>query len=173
MKPMDDLDAKLDSLLRALPRERASAHLAPRVLARVRRPRATRYGGRYQALAVATAIGLVVVAMLALAPQVLDRSTSPGHGIARDGVASKRPSERSIQTLETEYRQLRDELTALQRLHAAARPMVYLGGTERADFVLDLERLARRRSRGWPSQHSPAHDSQARRAAYSTGGSIP
>lgn len=175
MKPAnDDLDPKLDALLRGLPREQAPARLTSRVLARVRRSSAS----RVPRLATTAAFALAVVAMLTLAPQVLERSTSPG-AAPPEPVANKEHAQtgsatgRSIQDLESEYLQLRDELSALQRLHAATRPLVYLGGTEQADFVLDLERLARRRPGAWPAQHSRARNGQARRAAYSTGGSTP
>ncbi len=181
MKPTnDDLDPKLDELLRSLPREQAPPRLAPRVLARMRRAPIS----RRPRLATAAAFALAVVAMVTVAPQVLEYPSSRRDGhhdrassepmpstAAPDSRASAKA--RRIQALESEYQQLRAELSALQRLHAAARPVVYLGGTEQADYVLDLGRLARHQPGAWPTQHSRARDGQAQRAVFSTGGSTP
>jgi|GEM_PF-6879501 len=123
-----DPDHQLDALLAGLPHETASADLIPAVLARVA-PRPRRLTLGLAALAAAIALALTLVSH----PNRSREQPSPGVD----------PSQ--LEALTQQYRQLASELETLELLRAAGRPIVYVGSTGRADIVLDLERLARRR----------------------------
>lgn len=126
-----DTDRQLDDLLRSLPRIAAPPGFAARASRSIRtaaRPRIRLW------LPVATAAAAIIAAILA----------SP---VLRDP-----PPRRDIAALDEEYRRLAAELEALETLRASARPVVYLGSGAQTDFVLDLDRLARRRPARAPRQ---------------------
>jgi hypothetical protein len=68
-------------------------------------------------------------------------------------------SMRRIAELRGQYQELASELESLRREAASARPVVYVGGTEQVDLVVDLAKLAEKRKD--PQSEDPA----ARRAA--------
>lgn len=150
MKPATK-DEQLTRALRALPRKRARDGFTETLLARLPEapPRRFPHPGR---LALAAALGLA----LALAPLALRRQD------AGPTPAAAGPPVRQAQLEEIRRQQaeLARELAELKELAAADLPLVYLGGDEETDLVLDLDRLARRRP--------PA--GQVRPASLETGG---
>ena len=139
-------DRELDRLLAGLPRESASRGFTQRVLdgldgpARLRR-RGAHAGRRWLLAAAATA------AALALGVWLLPRPTTE-------------PSLAETRALREEHRLLMQELEAVKAsLRASqAAPVIYLGGNEQLDLVLDLGPV-------WQGEASPAV-----RPAVSAGG---
>lgn len=124
---MDPLDRPLDRELRSLPDVHASTGFTAAVLRRLdraplRRPRAAGPLG-WTALA-AGAAGLVAVAVLILAPM---RERSSSARLASEASDIRRQHE--MLTLELNRLRARTEGTA---------PVLYLGGVDEIDYVLDL-----------------------------------
>jgi hypothetical protein len=71
--------------------------------------------------------------------------------------AAARNGDPRLAHLLEERRSLRAELAALQRQAAAPRPVLYLGGNESVDLVVDLAEVARRRPSvgAQPAVHRP------------------
>jgi hypothetical protein len=88
-----------------------------------------------------------------LAPLALrDRRPSPAPGPAPRRAVR-------LEALLREQERLAAEIAALRRLTTEPAPLVYLGGDEQTDVLLDLERLARRRqSEIRPASLSPARN---------------
>lgn len=144
-------DQQLDDLLRSLPRESPTTGFAARVVRatqdRSARPVAGRFTVTSGMLASAALAAAVVVAILVFGP--MPRDASPG-------IADREAPTRDVADLEDEYQRLAAELEALETLRATARPVVYLGSGNKTDFVLDLDRLARRHAmRGDRATTSP------------------
>ncbi len=111
-------DGDIDRLLRQLPRSRASTGFAPRVLA------AARPGHAPRRPAVAWIAAAAVAVALALAVWLRPPPAAP-------------PADR--QQLLAEQQELMRELEQLKAaLRQPTGPVVYLGGDERVDLVLDL-----------------------------------
>lgn len=120
-------DERLDHLLRRLPRETAGPQFTDRVLAALDAPPRQPTGVRRAAPWVAAA---VIVA-----------------GVAGGGLWLMERARRSelvaqIAELKQQHRQLRAELRSL-RERVDHRRVIYLGGNEQVDYVLDLGRLVR------------------------------
>ncbi len=136
------MDDPLSSALRSLPRHRASAGFTSDVLRRLddrHRPRARSRGPagrgpagrdsvRWPLLAAAAALALLVV----------------GFG-AREWwhLHQRQQATAHLATLEQERRLLAAELAELQAQVTGAQPVVYLGGSNDLDLVLDLEQVRR------------------------------
>lgn len=118
----------LDELLQALPRVRASDGFTGRVLAGLeRRPRrATRAG----AVGWAAAATLLLVALIVGGLRVEHQQTID----ERAGRAAQ---------LRSEHESLRRDLARLKSQAEQERPVVYLGGTDQIDLVLDLTSVER------------------------------
>ncbi|MEM7583296.1 MAG: hypothetical protein AAF560_07955 [Acidobacteriota bacterium] len=129
-------DDRVSQALRSLPREQASPQFKREVLHRLDVERARKH--RW---------GLAAAALLALAIGLGWQE--------RQHQVTQQQSTARLQALLAEKQALEEELRQLQALTAQARPVVYLGGNEEVDLVLDLARL---RSRGKPSElpQSPA-----------------
>lgn len=119
-------DSRLDAALAALPRAVASPSFTDAVARRLARRQERRARVRRVALAIGSS------AALALA------------GWAWSVDAERRAARRELIALRAEIADLRGELAELERMRAAARPIVHLASTDRVDLVLDLERLAAR-----------------------------
>lgn len=137
----------LRQALRALPRARPSGGFTERVLERadVRRRSFLPSGGALRrptaaVLGAATVAAALVAGALALAP--------PG---PRTEPPAERERRARVETLEAERRLLASELDEIRRLASSLRepaPVLYLGGDEEIDLVVDLDRLVRERSPG-------------------------
>lgn len=131
----------LREALRSLPRARPADDFTDRVVAGIagdhagRRPPLTLRWAAAAALAIAG-----VVAALTLPP--LAGSGDP---------AAARERRARVEALEAERLRLAAELDEIRRLAADLRepaPVLYLGGDERVDLVLDLDRLIPDEARG-------------------------
>ncbi len=132
---MKDTQERLEGLFRSMPRERASDGFTREVMDMAASREAGRAPGsrRRQAPLFALAAAAAVLA-LAL-------------GIAVSMVLSER-SRRSelrqeISALRREHQRLDNEVSRLR--DRSTQQVIYLGGDDTVDYVLDLERLARRR----------------------------
>lgn len=113
---------ELDDLLHTMPREQAPEGFAGTVLARLDRPPRPR-----PVWQLATA-GALAAALLVGGVTWLSHS------------ASERALRREITALRAQHQQLESQLAELrQRL---TEPKVVVGGNDRVDYVLDLERLS-------------------------------
>jgi hypothetical protein len=124
--------------LRALPREAAGEGFTARVFERLdRAPVAARPDPQWLPawrLAAAAALG-------ALALGALVWSLAP----APPPAADRAPAQ--LGALEAEHASLAAELAEIRRLAEEPVPLLYLGGDDEVDLVLDLGRLARERPR--------------------------
>jgi len=117
---------ELDRLLAALPRERAKRGFTDAVLSRIdRRPAQGRRWLPLAATGVAAAALLVVVAALHL-----ERERA-----GRDELALR------IAELRRDHARLSEELRQLRARLRREQPVLYLGGDDRVDYVLDLRRF--------------------------------
>jgi hypothetical protein len=122
----------LDALLGSLPRLRARPGFADEVLARAARrgeagaERARRAGRPRLRLAMA---GALLACGGVVAGVWIQQATR------RSEIAEE------IATLKREHARLSSELSRLREQAGCLRPVVYLGGDERADYVLDLRKL--------------------------------
>ena len=118
-------DHRLGDLLRELPREQARPGFTARVLHRLDAPRRRHLiSWRVPRLALATALTLVV----AITAGILVDAR-------RDALANAR-AERTLAEIRAEHARLRREVQDLSQ-----PPVVYLGGNEDVDLVLDLGRV--------------------------------
>jgi hypothetical protein len=131
-------DQRMTDLLRALPGERASEDFNERLLARLDTPLPARSGGaRWIGLAGATGVALLLLVPLSgkLLPS---RRVEPGE------------ARLLLNQIQTEHRQLERELQALRRLQSEqpepVQPVLYLGGDDNVDYVVDLEQVRPARS---------------------------
>ena len=131
-------DRELRDLLLHLPRDAASPDFSARVAERLdsvdRRLRARRRAMPVYALAVAALI-------------------AAGTGIfyswqRREALREDRVERARLENLELEYRDIEEELVELQRLVAAAQPVVGIEGPGERGYLLDVGELARARSDG-------------------------
>lgn len=139
-------DDQLSSALKSLPHEQASMGFTAGVLRRIDPPPPRLFPARWSFGATITrrAFGatITVVAVLVLAL---------GFGWRE---WRQHQAQQHMQVLLAEKRALEAELESLRRLTAEARPMVYLGGDDEVDLVLDLARF--RRQGGFGSKRPAA-----------------
>ena len=119
---MEDHD--VGALLRELPRERARGGFTARVLARLDAPEPRIW--RQPRLVVATAALAAVVASAGILQVHAGRQEALRTAEAR----------RVLQELRSEHDSLKQELQSLSR-----PPVVYVGGDEEVDLVVDLSRV--------------------------------
>jgi hypothetical protein len=124
------MDDQLTGALKSLPRERAGPGFTAGVLHRLEEPRRPVHGGpaRWPVLAATAAVLLLSVALGA---------REWWHFHQRQGATVR------LQALEQERLALAAELAELRRQITEAEPVVYLGGSNDLDLVLDLERAKR------------------------------
>jgi hypothetical protein len=127
-------DRRLETPLRELPRARAGADFTARVLARLdepprRRPPHPIPLGRLAMAGLAATAALVVA--LAAGP------LRPGAGEGAQRRLRAAEARRLLEELRREHRALASELDAL----AEEEPVLYVGGDEEVDLVLDLSRV--------------------------------
>ena len=120
-------DSELLELLKSLPTEPASLGFTTRVLSRLGDKLPVR---RAFPLRAAVA-GALAVALLAGGLAWKREATRREHRTAR------------LQSLQLERERLANEVASLRQLAGQKPTVVYLGGDEETDWVLDLDRLAR------------------------------
>jgi len=141
-------EERLTAALRSLPREQARPGFTGRVLRRLDedRPGAAGAPARWVWM---TAAAAVVVLALSFGWRDWRHQQERAENLAR------------LETLLIDKQELEAELESLQRLTAEARPVVYLGGDEKVELMLDLVRFHRRggfgsRTTARPFQPQPA-----------------
>jgi hypothetical protein len=117
-----DLDPRLTVALKALPRFRASELFTAEVLRRLDEPRPRIVVWRWATL------GAALLALLVSVPLVRQAREQRDLDAAR----------RKLAEIRNEHRSLARDVERLQ----TASPVIYLGGTEQIDVVVDLSRLA-------------------------------
>jgi hypothetical protein len=159
-----DGGAASDSLaaaLRALPRETAGAGFTARTLARLdRAPAAAR---RLPPLAVAAAASLASLGLGALVWALVASGQVAG---LPDRPGSEPPRRARLEALETERALLAAELEEIRRLAAEPTPVLYLGGDDEIDLVLDLGRLAQQRLPDQPRERFPEEPRERHRPTH-------
>ena len=121
--------------IRELPRERARAGFTARVMARIDEPHAGPVRARpgWAWAVAAAAVLLAVVGFGGLRWQAERRATVRAEA-AREELAE----------MQLEHARLAAELQALQREPGPRPPVVLVGGDDRAELVIDFDRLAGR-----------------------------
>ena len=117
------MNEQLKTALESLPRERAGIGFTAGVLRRIEQPSRRLFPMQWTAL---TAAAVIVLAL--------------GFGWRE---WRHRQAEEHLQVLLAEKQDLEVEMQVLRRLSQKARPVVYLGGNEKVDLVLDLARFQR------------------------------
>jgi len=115
-------DERLDEIIGSLPRVRVSDDFTARVLARIDEHPARRHGFPWMA---AAAIALCVLIA----------------GIASQHFVEKKQREEQLQAARVEQAEIERELREVKRLSARTSPVVYLGSTMDADYLVDLRQL--------------------------------
>lgn len=117
-------DHRIGDLLRELPRERARSGFTVRVLERLDAGEAGRPAFLWRPVAVLAAAAFAAVAIPA--------------GILMDQAADRKAAEarQILEEIRAEHSRLERQLEGL-----AQPPVIYLGGDENVDFVLDLRRV--------------------------------
>jgi hypothetical protein len=120
-------DHGVGPLLRELPRERAREGFAARVLARLDapEPKPWRHSLRYR----------LVFATAALAAVVASAGLFQVHAGRQEALRAAE-ARRMVRELRSEHDSLKQELQSLSQ-----PPVVYLGGDEEVDLVVDLSRV--------------------------------
>jgi len=130
---------QLDKLLRTLPRETASADLAQQVINRLEEPQTPSRTRRL-------AFGLTLIAALLAA------------GLSAylwlDARAEKAQIRQQIAALRSEHQLLQARLRELKQKRPE-RPVVYLGGDDQVDYVLDLRKYLRAQVEDSPRNQIP------------------
>jgi type II secretory pathway component PulM len=123
-------DEDIERLLRALPRQKASAEFTPRLLKTLDRPPSHLKAWLRARSMLAGAGALLLLGAI---------SSGAWHWYER---RERVESARRIETLRNEYEVLEKDLEELRSLAAASQPVVEVGGTEDVDIFLDLRTLA-------------------------------
>ncbi len=146
----DRLPPGLVRALRDLPREQAAPGFTRRVLDGLGGLRTTLpFGGavphRLRVAAASAVTALVLAGAVALA-----LTLSPGRERGSDPERAAR-----LRTLAAERARLADELAEIRRLSREPLPVVYLGGDESVDLVVDPQTLSDLARRGRYENHRP------------------
>ncbi|HEX4962673.1 MAG TPA: hypothetical protein VF173_17690 [Thermoanaerobaculia bacterium] len=124
----DHRTREIAELLRELPREQARPGFTARVLERLDEPRRIDLRGNFR-FALATAAA-VLVAFAISAGVLMERGS--GARKQREALAARQ----TLEELRAEHGRLEQELKEISE-----PPVVYLGGDERVDYVLDLRKV--------------------------------
>lgn len=115
-------DERLDELIGSLPRAQVSDDFTARVLARIGEQSESRYGFPWMAAA-----AVIIVVLIA--------------GLAGQHFVEKKQREEQLQAARVEQAEIERELREVKRLSAQTSPVVYLGSTVDADYLVDLRQL--------------------------------
>ena len=129
-------DEKLDSLLKSLPRERAADDFTGRVLDRIDRSKPPVF--LYRRLALVTAAALVTLAV-ALPSISYFRQKS-----------EKEELRQELRSLKADYREIARQYEMIRTPPEAAamrNAVIYVGGDDSVDYVIDISKLKERLSR--------------------------
>ncbi len=153
----------LRQALRSLPRERAGADFTPRLLARLAAecraasPPSALRGPRWRTAAAVVALAGLLAAGGVTLSRIASRPEAAGDRAAPAAPAPERAARRARrERIEAERARLATELAELKRMAGAGEPVIYLGGDDRVDLVVDVGRLARRRRSGEAGRMEPA-----------------
>ena len=124
-------DQRMTDLLRALPAERASDDFTRRLLARLDRTDEASPRWAVSGLPVRWAFVAVAAALL-LVPFTVQRLT-PERRI------EKAQARQLLEQIQSEHQQLEQELQMLRQQRS--EPVLYLGGDDEVDYVVDLGRV--------------------------------
>jgi hypothetical protein len=157
-------DQDLREALRSLPRHRASEGFTRRVLDGCGQAPARRsLGFRFdigvlwrtapRRAAVAVALSLLVFAVTV--PLALQRTTMPADRLAAEATVTEPTLDESRARLRAELEELKRQTEDLTESWAASSdPVLYVGGDDRVELVLDVDRLAAaQRGRAVPVAH--------------------
>lgn len=139
----DRLPEALGRALRALPRERAGAGFTRGVLDRLEAggDRAARGGPRFSGLAPGAVRLAAASAVTAVA--LAGALTVAGPVRERAGAPDRAQRAERLEALDAERARLANELAEIRRLAREPLPVVYLGGDESVDLVVDPQSLSR------------------------------
>jgi hypothetical protein len=139
-------DERLGALLRELPGERATSGFTARVLARLNAEKTAGDAGETPArpLWLRPAVLLAAAAVLALAAIPLGIYSGRPSAPDRDEAA------RLLRELRAEHRRLERDLQALP-----TTPVLYLGGDENVELVIDVSRVPYSGPQPEPAAHQP------------------
>lgn len=142
-------DDRLKSLLKSLPRQEASPGFTRRVLERLDGGGARGAAGvaGWSSLRWAMAGAFAVVAAFVAGWAIF---------VAQPTVAPNGNAETRRADLRAEHEELMRELESLRREASTTSPMVYLGGTDQLDVVIDLGRKSRSSRQGVNNGARPA-----------------
>lgn len=132
--PPDPLELDILHALRTLPREPAAEGFTARVLQRLDEPRRPAPRFRLRPAAAGAALAALAAAV-ALVVGLRGTGTAPAPPAPQVAVRDARAA---LEELRREQRRLERELTALSQLTASDGPVIYIGGDETLDLVLDL-----------------------------------
>jgi hypothetical protein len=139
-------DERLRDLLTSLPRHRASIGFDDRVIERLDAPRPRTGLGRPMArLALAAAAMVVAVTVIGIVGRAVAPPPQGGTAEGPQVASSAQTSEAArVQELRRQHDELMRELEALREQSRTASPLLYLGGTDQLDVVVDIGRLGSR-----------------------------
>jgi len=112
-------DEQLNELLRSLPRRDSSAGFTTRVLSRLDEER--REPARFPWAMAAALAAFVTVA-----------------GLSGQYFVEKQQSVERVEAFRVERQRITEELDELKRMAEQREPVIYLGGNEEAEYVIDL-----------------------------------
>jgi hypothetical protein len=151
---MNRLDeTRLTESLGRLPRYQASADFADTVMLRLEDRSARGFFG-------SSALRWVMATVIALAIGIWVSTTVRDH--QREQLAYKR----KVDAIRSQYQQIQTDVRSLRREAATSPTVVYLGGNERFDLVLDLADLAAYESAARRAQTRVPRNAQAQPASY-------
>lgn len=165
-------DDRLRQLLRRLPRERASTGFTGRVLQRLDAAAPGRAAEKLLVRVALAASGVMAIGLVAaivgwtvaLRPEPTTTAkpdegaaTSPAVELVKES-AGTAPRVESLESLRQQHRALSEELRELRQRSRSGSPLLYLGGTDQLDVVVDLGRLGRARKTAEPMAQPTARE---------------
>ena len=143
-------DDRLRDVLRRLPRPHASSDFTERVMQRLDGPPRRSPLGRP---AIGMTVAAAVLATVALVLGVVARTEVPTTGTVpadqvADGTSAGEAGAKAarLRELRREHEALMRDLQALREQSRSPSPLLYLGGTDQLDVVVDLGRVGRTQS---------------------------